>query len=95
MAIYLRSVAAVVALLGVLAGARFASLAAHDEAFRRTALAKERNAGNILFESEFRVAQAGHLFLIYSAVGSFLIALVGGSLLWGIGALHSKLDHRP
>jgi hypothetical protein len=38
---------------------------------------------------------AGYLFSIYSAVGSFLIALVGGSLLWGIGALHSKLDGRP
>jgi hypothetical protein len=92
MAVYLKSVAGLVALLGVLVGARFASWAAHDEAFRRAALAKERNAGNILFESEFRIAQAGHLFLIYSAVGSFLIAVIGGSLLWGVGSLHRKLD---
>lgn len=94
MAVYLKSVAAVLALVGVLAGLRFASLAVGDEAFRRAALAKERNPGNILFESEYRVAQAGHLFLVYSAVGSFLIALVGGSLLWGLGSLHGKLDRQ-
>lgn len=91
MAIYLKSVAALLGLLGVLAGLRFTSLAMHDEAFRRASLARQRNAGNILFESEFRVAQAGHLVLVYSAAGSFLTALVGGSLLWGVGALHAKL----
>jgi hypothetical protein len=94
MAVYLKSVAALLGFLGILAGLRFTSLALHDEAFRRAALAQQRNAGNILFESEFRVSRAGHLFLVYSAAGSFVIALVGGSLLWGVGALHAKLDRR-
>lgn len=92
MAVYLKSVASLVVLLGVLSGARFASLVARDERFRSAALMRERNAGNVLFESEYRVAQAAHVFLIYSAAGCFLIALIGGSLLWGIGALHAKID---
>ncbi len=92
MAAYLKSVAVLVVLLSVLSGSRFVSLVVHDEEFQRASLMKERNAGNILFESEYRVAQAGHVFLIYSAVSCFLIALIGGSLLWGLGALHSKIE---
>lgn len=92
MAVYLKSVATLVVLLCVLTAARFSSLVVHDEAFRNAALLRERNSGNVLFESEYRVAQASHVFLIYSAVSCFLIALIGGSLLWGLGALHSKVD---
>jgi hypothetical protein len=92
MAGYLKSVAAIVALLGALAGARFITLVRNDEAFSRAAMMRERNAGNILFESEYRVAEAAHIFLIYSAISSFLIAVIGGSLLWGLGALHAKVD---
>ena len=92
MAAYLKLLGAIVALLGVLAGARFVTLVRNDEAYARAALMRERNAGNILFESEFRVAEAGHVFLLYSAIGSFLIAIVGGSLLWGLGSLHAKVD---
>lgn len=92
MAAYLKSVAALVAFCGMLVGARFVTLVQNDEAFARAAMMRERNAGNILFESEYRVAEASHVFLLYSATSSFLIALIGGSLLWGLGALHSKVD---
>jgi hypothetical protein len=91
MAAYLKSVAALVALAGLLVGARFVTLVQNDEAFARAAMMRERNAGNILFESEYRVAEASHVFLVYSAASSFLIALIGGSLLWGLGALHTKV----
>ncbi len=92
MAVYLKAVAGLVMLLGVLSGLRFVSLVRNDEAYQRAALMKERNAGNILFESEYRVAEAGHIFLIYSAIGAFSTALIGGSMLLGLGVLHSKLD---
>jgi hypothetical protein len=94
MAVYLKSVAVLVALLGVLAGTRFALMVAHDEEYARAALLRDRNAGNLLFESEYRVAAAGRVFLIYSAAGAFLIALIAGSALWGLGSLHGKLDDR-
>lgn len=92
MAVYLKSVGALVVLLGVLTGAAFVKRVAGDEAFQKSARARERNPGNVLFESEYRIAEAGHVFMIYSAVGCFLVAAIGGSLLWGLGALHAKLD---
>ena len=92
MAVYLKSVAVLVALLGGLAGVQFASLVGHDEEFQRAALMRQRNSGNVLFESEYRVAEAVHVFLIYSAIGCFLTALIGGSVLWGVGTLHTKTD---
>jgi len=92
MAVYLKSVAVLVALLGVVAGVQFTALVVRDEDFQRAALMRQRNSGNVLFESEYRVAEAAHVFLIYSAIGCFLTALIGGSLLWGLGALHTKSD---
>ena len=92
MAVYLKSVAVLVALLGVLAGLQFASLVVRDQEFEQAAMMRQRNSGNVLFESEYRVAEAAHVFLIYSAIGCFLTALIGGSLLWGLGAMHAKID---
>jgi hypothetical protein len=94
MAIYLRVAGALVVALSVLCGAAFIREARGDEAYHRAKMMRERNAGNVLFESEFRVAEARHVFIIYSAVGCFLTALVGGSLLWGLGSLHAKIDRR-
>jgi hypothetical protein len=94
MAAYLKSAAVLVVVMAVLSGSRFVWLVIHDEEFQRAAFLKERNAGNVLFESEYRVAKAGHILLIYSAVSCFLVALIGGSLLWGVGALHTKVDGR-
>lgn len=94
MAAYLKSLAAVVVVLGVLMGVAFVQQATGDEAFRRARLMKERNPGNVLFESEFRVAEARRVFLFYSAVGCFLTAVIGGSLLWGVGSLHAKLGRQ-
>ena len=92
MAVYLKSVSALVVLLGLLTGAAFVKRVVNDEEFQKSARARERNPGNVLFESEYRIAEAGHVFKIYSAVGCFLVAAIGGSLLWGLGALHEKLD---
>jgi hypothetical protein len=95
MAVYLKSMAALVALLGVLLGIGFVRQAMKDdEGFRRAALMRDRNPGNVLVESEYRVAEARRVFLFYSAAASFLTAAIGGSLLWGVGALHSKADRR-
>jgi hypothetical protein len=92
MAVYLKTLAIVTALFGLLSCGLFTTASITDEPYYRAAAARERNAGNVLFETEYRVARAQHVFLIYSAVGSLLTALVGGSLLWGLAVLHRKLD---
>ncbi|MEA2625741.1 MAG: hypothetical protein QOD06_1786 [Candidatus Binatota bacterium] len=92
MAVYLKTLAIVTALFGLLCCGLFTTATFGDEPYYRSAAARERNAGNLLFETEYRMARAQHVFLIYSAVGSLLTALVGGSLLWGLAVLHRKLD---
>ena len=94
MAVYLKTVGAVVLVAGLLMGVGFVQRALGDEEYRRVALMRERNPGNVLFESEYRVAEARRIFVFYSAAGSFLIAVIGGSLLWGLGSLHTKIDRR-
>jgi len=95
MARYLKTMAVLTALFGIAIGFGFASLVRGDQEYALRRGARERNPGNILFETEFRVAEARHVFLVYSATAGFLVAMVGGSLLWGVGALHARLDRRP
>jgi len=94
MAVYLKSLGALVAVLGILMGFGFMRRALGDEAYERAAKIRERNPGNVLFESEYRMAEARRVFLVYSAASCFLTAVIGGSLLWGVGALHTKLDRK-
>ena len=94
MAAYLKTLGAVVALLGLLGAGEFGCRVIGDDAYARAVLVRERNPGNVLFESEYRGAEATHLFLIYSAAACLLVGVLGGSALWGLGALHAKLDGR-
>jgi hypothetical protein len=95
MAAYLKAMAVIVGLFGLLCGVAFSYQLATDQEYSLKKLARERNPGNILFDTEFRVAEARHIFLLYSATGGFLITFVGASLLWGLGALHQRLDRAP
>jgi hypothetical protein len=96
MATYLRVTAIAVGIFGLLVGIGFARVAYGDAEFELKRKARERNLGNVLFETEFRVAEARRLFLVYSSTAGFLVAIVGGSTLWGLGALHARLDgERP
>lgn len=93
MANYLKALAVVVAVLGALAGIVFLrAVGEGSEEYRRAELLRERNPGSMPYELEFGVAQSRRVFLVYSAAGSLLIAVVGGSLLWGLGSLHAKVD---
>jgi hypothetical protein len=89
---YLKWLAAVVAVSCLFAAAGFTKQVIDDEAYARAVLVKQRNPGNVLFDSEYRVAEATRVFRIYSALACFLTAAIGGSLLWGLGALHAKFD---
>jgi hypothetical protein len=94
MAGYLKAMAVIVGLFGLFWGFVFSYAVLTDREYALKKLARERNPGNVLFEGEYRMVEAQHYFVVYSATASFLLAFVGGSLLWGVGALHSRLD-RP
>jgi hypothetical protein len=92
MATYLKAVGWLVMVLGIVAGLMFVAGVVGDEPYYRAKMALDRNPGNVFFETEFRVALARHVFIVSYAVSAFLTALIGGSLLLGLGALHRKLD---
>lgn len=94
MAMYLKSLGAIVAVGGILLGFGFLHRGLGDEEYTRARLARDRNPGNVLFESELRIAEGKRVFLFYSSAACFLTGIIGGSLLWGVGSLHTRLARR-
>jgi hypothetical protein len=59
----------------------FASFVLRDEKFGKARLMRERNPGNVMYESEYFVAATVRGFLIGGAVAGGLLALNGTTLL--------------
>ena len=74
----LAGVALVAVGLALLVG--FSVAVARDERFQKAGLYKERNPGNVLYESQYFAAATIHLFLISGAVGGGLVMLNGVTL---------------
>jgi|MudIll2142460700_1097286.scaffolds.fasta_scaffold1188348_2 hypothetical protein len=66
--------------LAVLIG--FGAYVVRDERFSKATLLKERNPGNVLYESQYFVAATIHLFLIAGAVGGAFLAIHGVTFLF-------------
>lgn len=69
------------AVLGVLVALAFVVVMARDDAYRRAELAYTRNAGNAMYELEFRGAQVRRAFEGIGVVAGTLLALNGTTLL--------------
>lgn len=63
--------------LAVLVG--FAVFVVGDERFQKAGMLKDRNPGNVLYESQYFAAATIHLFLISGAVAGGLLALNGAT----------------
>jgi hypothetical protein len=59
----------------------FASFAVRDERYSKAVLLKERNPGNMLYESQYFVAATIRMFLVAGAVAGGLLAVNGVTLL--------------
>ncbi len=69
------------AVLGLAVVIWFALAMARDEAYRHAELAYTRNAGNAMYELEFRGAQVRRAFQGVGAVAGILLTLNGVTLL--------------
>lgn len=69
----------------------FASFVLRDEKFEKARLLRERNPGNVMYESEYFVAATVRGFLIGGAVGGGLLALNGATLLL-VGVLAGRSE---
>ena len=58
----------------------FAIIIARDDAYRRAALAHALNAGNVMYEAEFRGAQVRRAFEVMGGVAGVLLAFNGATL---------------
>ena len=67
--------------VGIIALVAFTSFVLGDEDFQRAQLVKERNPGNVMYESRYFVALTAHTFLIGGTLCGGLVALNGLTLL--------------
>lgn len=70
----------------------FSVYAVRDERFQKAGLLKDRNPGNMLYESQYFAAATIHLFLVSGAVAGGLLAL-NGMTLFLVGSVVGRLGH--
>jgi hypothetical protein len=77
------------AVIGIAVAVAFVVLIARDEGYRHAELAYTRNAGNAMYELEFRGAQVTRGFESIGMVAGILLALNGVTLL-GLGVVATR-----
>jgi hypothetical protein len=92
MAQYLRGLGWLLCFLGI-AGTLWCTVGMFgDEAYYDAAKALEKYPGNVLYTTEFKMAEPRHMLLAAGAFSSAPIGLILGSICIGIGALLRDKD---
>lgn len=92
MAQYLRSLGFLLCFLGI-AGTLWCTTGVFgDEAYYNAAKALEKYPSNVLYTTEFKMAEPRHMLLTAGAFASAPIGLILGSVCIGIGALLRRSD---
>jgi hypothetical protein len=77
--------------VGLAALVGFSVFVWRDERFHKASMFKERNPGNVMFETQYFAAFTIHTFLVSGAICGALLALNGTTLLLlGIVAAHQE-----
>ena len=88
-----KAIGGALAALGVCVAVAFVVLMARDDAYRRAEIAYTRNAGNAMYELEFRGAQVRRAFQGTGVVAGILLALNGATLL-ALGVVAGRSDRQ-
>jgi hypothetical protein len=89
-------IGAALAGIGIAVAVAFVVVMARDDAYGRARLAYTRNAGNAMYELEFRGAQVRRAFQGVGVVAGILVALNGATLLsLGVVATRMARDTEP
>lgn len=92
MSLYLKVLGVVLIMLGAAGSALCLQALNADDAYYRAALALEKYPGNVLYTTEFKMAEPRHMLLLAGAAASGPLGLILGSICAGIGALAARLD---
>jgi hypothetical protein len=86
-------IGAALAAIGVAVAVVFIIMMTRDEAYRRAELAYKLNAGNAMYELEFRGAQVRRAFQGIGVVAGILVVLNGATLL-GLGVVATRVSRQ-
>ena len=92
MARYLQVLGLLLCALGVAGSAWCAIGAGADEAYFKAAKALEKYPGNVLYTTEFKMAEPRHMLLLAGASASAPLGVILGSICIGIGAVLRRSD---
>lgn len=92
MRLYLRSMAGLLLLAGLLIAAVAGGWAVFDEAFVKATEALERHPDHVLFQGEYYAALVRHIAYIVIAILGFLLGTVASALLFGMHAVMVRLE---
>jgi hypothetical protein len=95
MGIYLRALGVLLIALGVAGSAFCWNAAKNDEAYFKAVRGLEKYPGNVLYQTEFKMAEPRHMLLVSGAVGTAPVALVWGSLCLGLGQVLRRTSRNP
>jgi hypothetical protein len=94
MALYLRALGALLIVLGIVGTISCWRGVLADDAYYRAAKGLEKYPANVLFQTEFKMAEPRHMLLLAGAYGSVTAGLVFGSMCLGIGSVLSAGQNR-
>ncbi len=93
MVAYLRMLGAALIVLGLAGSAVCLRGAQGDEAYYKAVRGAEKYPGNVLYQTELRMAEPRHMLLVAGATASLPAGLVFGSLCLGIAAILGRANH--
>jgi hypothetical protein len=88
---YLVILGVVLIALGLSGSAWCVQAVSDDEAYYHAALALEKYPGNVLYTTEFKMAEPRHMLLMAGAAASAPLGLILGSICAGLGALVARV----
>ncbi len=92
MAVYMRCLGTVLIVLGIAGSVLAYQSASNDEAYFKAVRGLEKYPNNVLFQTEFKMAEPRHMLLLGASASSAPIGLVLGSICLGIGGLLRRKD---
>ena len=90
MALYMRALGWLLIVLGIAGTVSCWRGVVGDETYYRALKGMEKYPGNVLFQTEFKMAEPRHMLLLAGAYGSVTAGLVFGSICLGLGAVISR-----
>ena len=91
MTTYLKILGSALMVLGIVGSVYCWKGATTDDAYFRALKGLEKYPGNVLYQTEFKMAEPRHMLLLGGAYGSAAAGIVLGSLCLGVGAVLARM----